>query len=186
MKTLIYCTPLDLICQPLEWWSSAAAWAQALLSVLAIMAAARLATRQERLAVRRKADACVGLITHAQDMLSSIIVAPLSETAIVRVRTVAQQLQEVSLESAPDFNLVLAVREASSAVSVLLIELESARTDIHIPNNMKHTIARDHVKQANKHLADAYEMAADAANALSTPTLLQRFRYWRFKAGKKS
>jgi|GEM_PF-3723689 len=29
----IYCSPLNLFCHPLDWWSSAASWAQAILTV---------------------------------------------------------------------------------------------------------------------------------------------------------
>ncbi|MBH1554035.1 hypothetical protein I5U56_02050 [Stenotrophomonas maltophilia] len=29
----LYCSPSNLVCQPLSWWSSAAAWAQAILTV---------------------------------------------------------------------------------------------------------------------------------------------------------
>lgn len=44
----MYCSPLNLICQAIEWWASAASWAQAILSALAIYWAARIATQQHR------------------------------------------------------------------------------------------------------------------------------------------
>lgn len=40
MTEALYCYPFEILCQPLSWWSSAAAWVQAVMSVLAILAAA--------------------------------------------------------------------------------------------------------------------------------------------------
>jgi len=44
----IYCSPFNLVCQAIEWWASAASWAQAVLSALAIYWAARIAIQQHR------------------------------------------------------------------------------------------------------------------------------------------
>lgn len=52
----IYCSPLKLICQPLDWWSSAAAWAQAVLTVLTF-AIALVAQRKSQKAAEAKQDA---------------------------------------------------------------------------------------------------------------------------------
>ncbi|MEN6682192.1 hypothetical protein ABFC53_07960 [Stenotrophomonas pavanii] len=48
MAEPLYCYPFQILCQPLSWWSSAASWAQAILSALAIYWAARIATQQHR------------------------------------------------------------------------------------------------------------------------------------------
>ncbi|WP_043399304.1 hypothetical protein [Stenotrophomonas geniculata] len=48
MAEPLYCYPLQILCQPLTWWASAASWAQAILSALAIYWAARIATQQHR------------------------------------------------------------------------------------------------------------------------------------------
>ncbi|KOQ76072.1 hypothetical protein ABW45_12240 [Stenotrophomonas maltophilia] len=42
----IYCSPLQLICQPLDWWSSAASWAQAILTVATFLGTVIYQARQ--------------------------------------------------------------------------------------------------------------------------------------------
>lgn len=39
MADSLYCYPFQILCQPLSWWSSAAAWVQAIGTILAILAA---------------------------------------------------------------------------------------------------------------------------------------------------
>lgn len=62
----IYCSPLQLICQPLEWWSSAAAWAQAVLAALAIYAAASIPRRAER---KKKLDSAEEFLHYTQHLI---------------------------------------------------------------------------------------------------------------------
>ncbi|WP_134832342.1 hypothetical protein [Stenotrophomonas indicatrix] len=52
----IYCSPFQLICQPLSWWSSAASWAQAFLTVCTF-AIALFAQRRQQMAAEAKQDA---------------------------------------------------------------------------------------------------------------------------------
>lgn len=54
MTDALYCYPLELLCQPLSWWSSAASWAQALLSAGAIYAAYKIAAHQRASEQRQK------------------------------------------------------------------------------------------------------------------------------------
>ncbi|WP_231103492.1 hypothetical protein, partial [Xanthomonas graminis] len=96
---------LKVLCHPLEWWSSAASWAQAMLSAEAIYAAARLAARQQMHTARSKADTCVALITHAEDEVRSIISGPLSDAAEEQVELLRRQFATIPLESLPDFRL---------------------------------------------------------------------------------
>lgn len=171
-----FCFYLDWVGWPPQVW---AAWTQALLSAAAIYAASRLATRQERVAAGRRADACVGLITHAQDVLVEILSAPKSRPSVTRIEALAEQLAGVPMDSAPDFRLVIAVRRASSAISVLAVELaEHAKPQVLRSSN-PYVAARHDIGAAQKELEEAYELAIEAANELLSPTLIQRWRQWK-------
>ncbi|MEN4952819.1 hypothetical protein [Stenotrophomonas sp. TWI819] len=61
-----YCYPLQILCQPLDWWSAAAAWAQALFAAVAIYAAAAVPRWQER---RRKLDGADQFLHYTQHLI---------------------------------------------------------------------------------------------------------------------
>ncbi|WP_372485570.1 hypothetical protein AB9H29_04420 [Stenotrophomonas sepilia] len=63
----LYCSPLQLFCQPLSWWSSAAAWAQAVLSAAAIFGAAMIARWQHKKALGQRVQAITAIAAFAID-----------------------------------------------------------------------------------------------------------------------
>ncbi|TFZ46446.1 hypothetical protein E5C33_04430 [Stenotrophomonas maltophilia] len=69
----LYCSPLQLFCQPLSWWSSAAAWAQAVLSAAAIVGAAMIARWQHRKALRQRVQAITAIAAFTVDAAASYL-----------------------------------------------------------------------------------------------------------------
>ncbi|MHC1660601.1 hypothetical protein [Stenotrophomonas maltophilia] len=67
MAEPLYCYPFELLCQPLSWWSSAAAWAQALLSALAIAGAAWIARWQHKKSLGQRVQAVTAMAAFAAD-----------------------------------------------------------------------------------------------------------------------
>lgn len=183
MADPIYC--IAVINWPCATGGVWAAWTQALLSAAAIYAASRLATRQERVAARRRADACVGLITHAQDVLAEVLSDPTSRPSVTSVETLARQLAEVPMDSAPDFRLVVAVRQASSIVSVLAVELAGHAKPTAYPTMGPWVPARRDIRTAQAEMEGAYNLAIEAANELQSPSLAQRWRRLRLRNGSK-
>ncbi|PTN55843.1 hypothetical protein C9J98_04520 [Stenotrophomonas panacihumi] len=131
--------------------------------------------------MRRRADACVGLITHAQDVLLDVVARPTLGSSIARIESLSQQLREVPLESVPDFRLTIAVRQASSAMSALHADLSARKTSISYGISRNEMAAREDVKRAATELDAAYALAIEAANELQSPTIRQRLAHWRFK-----
>lgn len=110
----IYCSPLRLICQPLEWWSSAAAWAQAVLAALAIYAAASIPRRAERKKKLDSADDFLHYTKHLIGMIESLHESVSTRAGLLgisewghhaeweAIETAAKELQLSALPS-PDF-----------------------------------------------------------------------------------
>lgn len=69
----LYCYPLQFLCQPLSWWSSAAAWAQAVLSALAIVGAAMIARWQHRKTLGQRVQAITAIAAFAIDAADSYL-----------------------------------------------------------------------------------------------------------------
>jgi len=67
MAEPLYCYPLQILCQPLSWWSSAAAWAQALLSAVAIGGAAWIARWQHKKTLGQRVQALTAMAAFAAD-----------------------------------------------------------------------------------------------------------------------
>ncbi|WP_368865357.1 hypothetical protein [Stenotrophomonas maltophilia] len=124
MADPLYCPwALGSPCLKPEVW---AAWAQALLSALAIYAAARIAAKQERLAFRRKADACIGLMSHTEQTLFMALENPNSDETKMLVGTVLEQLRSVPMEAVPDLRLMTIINRASRRLARLHSELIAA------------------------------------------------------------
>ncbi|KWV46112.1 hypothetical protein [Stenotrophomonas maltophilia] len=67
MAEPLYCYPFEILCHPLSWWSSAAAWAQALLSALAIVGAAWIAWWQHKKTLGQRVQALTAMAAFAAD-----------------------------------------------------------------------------------------------------------------------
>lgn len=67
MAEQLYCYPFEILCQPLSWWSSAAAWAQAILSALAIVGAALIARWQHKKTLGQRVQALAAIAAFAAD-----------------------------------------------------------------------------------------------------------------------
>lgn len=173
-----FCFYLDWSGWKPEVW---AAWAQAILSAAAIFWASRIAKRQDRLALRRKADACIGLITHAEDVLKDVEADPLSRTSLMSVATLSKQMEVISLDAVPDYRLIIAVNTAANTVAVLNGELSawSSNKITHLDHNLRS--AKADVRTAITRLETAYEDAIPVANELASPTLKQRYADWKLK-----
>lgn len=71
MAEPLYCYPFKILCQPLSWWSSAASWAQAILSALAIFGASYIAKKQHDRVRRQQVAAICGTVKLAVDNIRS-------------------------------------------------------------------------------------------------------------------
>lgn len=128
-------------CRPLDWWSSAASWAQAILSVAAIYAAARLATTQERRAIRRKTQVYVHLIEMAHNCRApqrlvgtTVLDAILGENPhLQELRQIAQALRSVTLEDLPDYRLLPILQSTAQSCESIVKILENV--DPHLASS---------------------------------------------------
>ncbi|WP_313211535.1 hypothetical protein [Stenotrophomonas sp.] len=159
-------------CLKPEVW---AAWAQAVLSVAAIYAASRLATAQEKLAFRRRVDACVALLEHADDALLIIKENPLSRPSITSADALAEQLRSVTIDAAPDYRLIGALTHASAAVSILAVELKAIKAAAGSPEG-KHIAANNDTMAALDAVRAAWRMALPVAEQFRQPSLIQRIK----------
>lgn len=127
MTDPLYCPwLLGVPCLKPEVW---AAWAQAVLSALAIYAAARIAAKQEKLAFRRKADACLGLMSHVEQTLFMALENPHSDETKMLVGTVLEQLRSVPMDAVPDLRLMTIINRAARRIAGLHAELTAAPSE---------------------------------------------------------
>jgi hypothetical protein len=119
---------LGVPCRPLDWWSSAASLAQAILSAAAIYFAALAATAPDKLAKQRKARSYVALLTIAEEVLSLCADEPSGVILHSRLKQVTGQFAEVNVENVPDYRLLKPMQDTHSALAVVLdlIERKSA------------------------------------------------------------
>lgn len=125
---------LDAPCLKPEIW---AAWAQALLSAVAIYAAARLTSRQERLAFRRRADAYLAVMTHVEQSLFMASEAPHSEENTALVGLAIDQLRSVPMEAVPDLRLMMALNRCLLTLTKLHGELTAAPSSSPVVNGAR-------------------------------------------------
>lgn len=112
-------------CLKPEVW---AAWAQALLSAMAIYAAAQLASRQERLAFRRRADACLAVMTHVEESILIASETAFAEESTALIKSAIDQLRSVPMEAVPDLHLMMAINRCLRTLTRLYGELSAAPT----------------------------------------------------------
>lgn len=114
-----YCFYLDWKgMTPSEW----AAWAQAILSAVAIVVAARLATSQERRARRSKVDAYVEIISHAESEAGSAALhLELAKGKVISTNAedewtrLCRVFDNIPFHDVPDFRLYGLLRDAARA-----------------------------------------------------------------------
>lgn len=149
---------------PSEW----AAWTQAILSAVAIYAAARLATSQERRARRARIDAYVEIVSHAQSEASSTLWhLQNSEGSAIRTNLngewtkLCKVFASIPFHDVPDFRLYGIIRDASRCAETIrdiyepLCGYDSPVTESHISavNTEKQTLDQcylDAIEVSNK------------------------------------
>ncbi|RZZ90619.1 hypothetical protein [Pseudoxanthomonas winnipegensis] len=169
-------------CATTDGWSAAAAWAQALLSALAILAASWLAKSQDEKQIARRCDAFVSLIDSADQsalrVLSAaaggfmdLLAAAKSESP--RLLKMAQALEASSLTDVPDFRLVTVIHDVAIVCRQLGEKLEALQGLKSIPDDDSRlkAIARD-----RERLIALYNYSAKVANEFASPTIAQRLR----------
>lgn len=136
MAEPLYCYPLQILCQPLSWWSSAAAWAQAILSVLAIWYSGRFALHQARSARLAKLDTYLAILGLAADEAASAVrhidhLKPGYRIAVSSLdgdkgifAKIATDLEAVSFHDLPHHRLVRIVKDAVVACRTLSLNYE--------------------------------------------------------------
>ena len=174
-----YCVHLDWSGWPPEVW---AAWAQAILSAAAIFFAYRLSNRQDRLAMSRKANACVALITYAHDELVEIRQNPLSRPSLTRASDLASRFSSANLESIPVFELLVPIVRLGSSLTTLSVELDNTSRAAGSPEGKEIAAVRD-VDAAMTVAQECYAEAIEAANPLNHQTHHQRRLANKLKAG---
>jgi len=136
MTEALYCYPFEILCQPLSWWSSAASWAQAILSALAIWFAGSFAMRQAKLARQEKLSTYIEILLladrEAQSASRHVAIIPNGATIAVSnidgsrpvFAKIAEDLESVSFHDLPHRGLVTIIRDAAAACRTLDINYE--------------------------------------------------------------
>ncbi|KRG52688.1 hypothetical protein ARC23_04095 [Stenotrophomonas beteli] len=115
MAEPLYCYPFQILCQPLSWWSSAASWAQALLSALAILGASYIAKKQhERVKVQQIGAIC-GTVQMAADHLIGYrnVIRDKATTCLIseadrrRLDVISTALSSTPIHEIPDHRLAI-------------------------------------------------------------------------------
>ncbi|WP_312917725.1 hypothetical protein [Stenotrophomonas sp.] len=130
----VYCAPLNLICQPIEWWSSAASWAQAILSAAAIYFAAMAASAPERLSKQRKAASYLALLDIAERVLGLSARVKPSPMHSSQVRQIAGQFAQVNVENVPDYRFLIPMQETFGTLTTLADLLDARFTETNALN----------------------------------------------------
>jgi hypothetical protein len=115
MNDPMYCFPLEILCQPLSWWSSAASWAQAILSALAILGASYVAKRQHDRVTAQQVGAICGTVQMAVDILRSyktVISQVFANKEVIdadrrRLDVIATALSSAPIHEIPDHRLAI-------------------------------------------------------------------------------
>ncbi|HEL5053080.1 TPA: hypothetical protein UOA92_000848 [Stenotrophomonas maltophilia] len=180
----IYCSPFQLLCHPLDWWSSAASWAQAILSAAAIYFAALAATAPEKLARQRQVRSYMALLGLAEvayqdclNMVPSIIV-------VSRLRPVANQFAAITVENVPDFRLVQPMQLVHHDLITILDFVESylAGTTTGTPghaNDLLKTMANHSLKELTDHKALVRLVIDESTQDNLFTRIAKRVRRWR-------
>jgi len=172
----IYCLwLLDAPCLRPEIW---AAWAQALLSAMAIYAAARLASRQERLAFRRRADAYLAVMTHVEQSIFMASEAPHSEENIALVGSAINQLRSVPMDAVPDLRLMMALNRCLLTLTRLHGELTAAPSSSPVMNGARILGRKRMIGSAAAEISMETLEAAKLLDELAESGLWDRLSRW--------
>lgn len=171
-------------CMKPEIW---AAWAQALLSALAIWAASQLSNRQERRNLARRTDVYVNLISMAEIRSLSLAMYTPGDVRILRtgksvmdyqirdMQQFAAAFRAIALEDVPDYRLLPPLRDAADTCEHIVEHLN--RVDGTKPLSI--TDEALHVGQQIKHaqwrLKKSYLQAAEVANEYQLLSIRQRW-----------
>jgi len=173
MTEALYCYPFEILCQPLSWWSSAASWAQAILSALAIWFAGSFAMKQAKLARKEKLSTYIEILLLAdrEAQSASRHVANIPDGAPIVISDIdgarpvfakiAEDLESVSFHDLPHPRLVTVIKDAAAACRTL---------DMHYEKNFDKPNAID--DWAKSQIDEAQEMlkniVADAVHLQRT------------------
>ncbi|HDS1039368.1 TPA: hypothetical protein QDZ42_004310 [Stenotrophomonas maltophilia] len=187
----IYCSPLQFVCQPLSWWSSAAAWAQALLSVAAVGIAYLLTSHRERKDLSRKADVYVNLISLAEINSKAIAMYTPGDVeaigtgkSLIDYRTqdfeqFSKALHSISLQELPDFRLLEPIRNAARTCDDIIFFLGRVKLIPVMSLSEEALETSERIREAQRRLTKSYESAAAIANEYGVPSLRQRWNRMR-------
>ena len=159
-----------------EW----AAWTQAILSAVAIFAAAQLSTSQERRARRSRIDAYVEIVSHAQsEATSTLWHLQGSEGKVVRTNhngewtKLCKVFESIPFHDVPDFRLYGIIRDASRCAETIR-DIYEPLCECHTPVTEDHVLRVDSEKQT---LDQCYLDAIDISNKLVGLNLKRRIMY---------
>lgn len=181
-----YCFYLDWHGLTAEEW---AAWAQALLSALAIVVAARMTMSQERRALRSRIDAYLAIISHAYDEAQGTVQhlkVGIGKSASSNVTDewtrLCQVFDAIPFHEVPDFSLYGVLVEASRASANIRDIYEPLLKSGKPVGEIDYELA----KTEEHRLEIAYDDAVAISNKLADPSFLQNIRYKLFKLKNKA
>lgn len=178
-------------CMKPEIW---AAWAQALMSALAIWAGARLANRQERRNLARKTDVYVNLISMADIQSQSIGTYTPSEVVdMAGGRSMLQHqidvfeqfiaaFRSVALNDLPDYRLLPLIHDSADACGKIVDLLKVMKPGDFGSQSMLHMVG---IRTSSHRLRVAYARAASIANEHQVTSIRQWLMRLRLKATAK-
>lgn len=179
------CTWIGWCALPAE---AQAAWAQAVLSVMAIVFAAWIAGRRERRELARKLDVYVNLISMAESRATSIqspprrgaesreALADPSAGHLEYFQTYVEAFRAIHLHDLPDYRMLPVIEEARRACEELaaVLEVMERYRGTDFPDRPSDALT---IRKARHTLARSYAKAADICNDVAVPTLRQRARH---------
>jgi hypothetical protein len=179
-----YCFYLDWSGLKPEVW---AAWAQAILSAVAIVVAARMSTNQEKRQKRAKLEAYLAIasdiLDQAEDSLAEFESRSGRNSSLVQFQwweRICTVLEAIPLHEIPDYRLYSVVWRARNVAD--------ASCELH-KKTLKDNVITDHrieiMKMIRENASGVYDETVKVVNELADPTLAQRFRYWSFKRRHK-
>jgi hypothetical protein len=180
-----YCFYLDWAGWSPEVW---AAWAQAILSAVAIVVAARMATNQDRRARRSRVEGYFSLVSDVQDQVENSYVLFLNLEGysappgfLEKWEETCKRLADIPFHEVPDYRLYLAVRE-SLDIARSIRDTHRATSE---PGSKITSEDIEHIHDCETAMEQVYDDVVKVINELATPTLKQRWNYWRFKERSK-
>ncbi|MGT9865783.1 hypothetical protein ACSYHF_08855 [Stenotrophomonas maltophilia group sp. P373] len=138
MAEPLYCYPLEILCHPLSWWSSAAAWAQAVLSAVAIVGAAWIARWQHKKTIRQRVQALTAMAAFAADAADGFIAdmrkyehKPVAKPwNLDLLKEAAKAMDAIPAHDLPDDRLIYPTLELKDGLRELLNYAQALDTSI--------------------------------------------------------